>query len=102
MRYSIIAAVGLMIGCSLGVAVRDLVVPARAQGQAGPVYEYHSTRLNNDEIFRDPGGLDSVLNQHGRQGFRLAGVISLGSYTTMLAFERPALVRSPAPAPATP
>lgn len=45
---------------------RDIIVPARAQSQAGPSYEYGT--IDNES---------GVLNKAGRQGWRLAGSVPL-------------------------
>lgn len=84
MKRSIIATtLVLCVGCATGVAVRDLVVPARAQGQTGPSYEYD---LVNTDTF-SAQKRKQVLVRYGREGWRLAGVAYSG---VELIFERPA------------
>jgi len=72
MKRSIIATtLALCVGCATGVAVRDLVVvPARAQGQVGPSYEYRVVRINS----YDETAHQSVVTKFGSEGWRLSGV----------------------------
>jgi hypothetical protein len=71
----------LAVGCAAGSTMRDIIVPARAQAQPGPSYEYWTVDNKPD-----------VLAKAGREGWRLAGVIPLVSDGTTvgstLIFER--------------
>ena len=71
----------LAVGCAAGSTMRDVIVPARAQTQLGPTYEYWSVRNKDD-----------VLAKAGREGWRLAGVVPLQADGTTvgstLIFER--------------
>ena len=61
--------------------VRDVVAPARAQGQAGPSYEY-------DVVV--PRGVDdakAVTAKYGAQGWRLVAATA-SNYRDTLYFER--------------
>jgi len=88
MKRSIIATtLALCVGCATGVAIRDLVVPARAQGQTGPSYEYDVVNAN---IFRVEER-KQVLARYGREGWRLVTATrahSAGFDHDMLYFER--------------
>jgi hypothetical protein len=74
----------LMVGCATGAAVRDLVAPARAQGQAGPSYQYEvvdsSSSSEEDK---------QILSKYGREGWRLVAVTMKASERRFLYFERP-------------
>jgi hypothetical protein len=82
MRRIVIPTLMLLIGCATGAVVREVVVPARAQGQTGPNYEY--------DVAEARSGLDAkkqLVSQYGQQGWRLV----TASYTpsgTFLYFER--------------
>ena len=82
MRASIPALLALTIGCATGAVMRDVVAPARAEGQTGASYEYDVAV---------PGGsiedCKKVLAQYGRQGWRLSAVHT-ASLTTAFFFER--------------
>ena len=82
MRRAIGLSLVLMIGCVAGAAVRDIVVPARAQGQTGPNYEYQVVHLTErmDE--------NQVLAQFGSQGWRLAAIKFVDNYNNNFYFER--------------
>jgi len=82
MNRGIAFAVVLMIGCASGVSVRDLVVPARAQNQIGPTYQYSSIHVlfSNDDIQR-------ALDKYADQGWRLSNAVSAGSSIDLI-FER--------------
>ena len=79
MRRIVIPTLMLLIGCAAGVAVREVVVPARAQGQAGPNYEYSVVK-----------GFDADQNlpKYGQEGWRLVAVTSDNNGYKYLYFER--------------
>jgi hypothetical protein len=71
MKRSIPVLLALTIGCATGAAVRDIVAPARAQGQAGPNYEYDVVQvIDGDNASRRK----EVLSKYSREGWRLVGV----------------------------
>jgi hypothetical protein len=86
---------GLVIGCATGVAVRDIVVPARAQNVAGPVYEYRVTNLG----WSNAQAAEEQFNAFGRQGWRVAA--QTGAYVTFERSYMSSAPRQPA-APAAP
>ena len=47
MRVSIPVLLALTVGCATGALMRDVIAPARAQGQAGPSYEYDMVAIEN-------------------------------------------------------
>ena len=103
MKRSIIATtLTLCVGCAAGIAVRDLVVPARAQNAAGATYQFAAFKIDWNT---DPSEVEKVLNNYGRQGFHLAGTMNAGAYQSNLLFERPlgvahtASATPPAPSP---
>jgi hypothetical protein len=71
----------LAVGCATGGVVRDIVVPARAQGQRGPTYEYWQADNNA-----------GVLEKAGREGWHLAAAVPVTAdgvtVSTRLFFER--------------
>jgi hypothetical protein len=71
MKRSIPVLLALTVGCATGVVVRDVVAPVRAQGQAGPNYEYDVVKVESED--------KEVLLKYGRQGWRLAAAFSVGS-----------------------
>jgi hypothetical protein len=73
MKRSIPVLLALTIGCATGAAVRDIVAPARAQGQAGPSYEY-------DIVDYNMWSAKDTVNKYGRQGWRLVQVSNAGFY----------------------
>jgi hypothetical protein len=86
MKRSILVLLALTAGCATGVVARDvLVVPARAQGQTGPSYEYAVDAVVGSD------GLEKrrqVLSRYGREGWRLAATTH-ESGNSYLYFERP-------------
>lgn len=84
-----------ILGCASGAMVRELVVPARAQGQSPVVHQYKV--VDNRDVSLDNGAaFGAVLNQFGQAGWHLHSVV--GSY---LIFER-ALQFNPGSVPAAP
>ena len=86
MKRSIIATtLALCVGCATGVAVRDIVVPARAQNATGPTYDYqyvHVARGHADEV-------QGTLSKFGREGWRLASSNATEGFELLFIFERP-------------
>ena len=81
MRKTLGIPLALLIGCAAGAGVRDLVAPARAQGQTGPSYEYETVfvaQIDDDK---------PVLNEYGRKGWRLSATAAVGSGHSLF-FER--------------
>jgi hypothetical protein len=81
MRASIPVLFALTIGCATGAVARDVVAPARAQGQVGPNYEYTTAIVKSDNSDND------VLVKYGQQGWRLVAAAGTGSWR-YLYFER--------------
>ena len=82
MRVSIPILLALSIGCATGALVHDVIAPARAQGQAGPNYEYDAVHVANS--------LDNdraALAKYGQQGWRLVAATQDGP-SRQLYFER--------------
>jgi hypothetical protein len=72
MTRTMLMLMTLLVGCATGVAVRELVVPARAQGQTASSYGYQTVRV-------DPSGSnDDVLAKFGRQGWHLVTAAPAG------------------------
>jgi hypothetical protein len=84
MRASIPVLLALMIGCATGATVRDLVVPARAQNQLGPVFEYSTVKLFN----YNKADIDNALTQYSTQGWRLSATHQQTDFAGYLIFER--------------
>jgi hypothetical protein len=84
-RKTLIVTLALLVGCATGVAMRDLVVPARAQGSAGPVYEYQAVQVLNPT----PEKVQEVLGRFGKEGWRYVGLAGAWDLGPILAFERP-------------
>ena len=70
MKTIIPLVIALAVGCATGVAVRDLVAPARAQGQGGPNYEYTTVQVADPDQDKD----GDVLKTYGQQGWLLVAV----------------------------
>ena len=84
MKRSIIATtLALCVGCATGVAVRDIVVPARAQNATGPTYDYQVVYLRGLEAVQE------AITKFGHEGWRLASSNISPSHDTILFFERP-------------
>ena len=69
MRRTIVVGVTLLVGCFSGFTAREIVAPARAQGQVAPPYEYDvvhvANSVDNDKAAATAkNGLDS--DQHGQ------------------------------------
>ncbi len=92
MKSTIMLALGLMVGCAAGVAVKDIVVPARAANQGGPVYEYKVVNLG----WSSAEEAQNLLNRFGHEGWRVAA--EAGAYVT---FER-SYAAAPRPSAAAP
>jgi hypothetical protein len=75
MRKLMGVSLALLVGCVTGAGVRELVVPARAQGQTGPSYEFDVVETTNsqEDDKRD-------LTRYGKEGWRLVAVLPYGSY----------------------
>lgn len=82
MRVSIPILLALTIGCATGAALRDVVAPARAQGQIGPSYEYDAVWV------ADVTHNKEALTKYGREGWRLAAASQTSVSGTNLFFER--------------
>ena len=82
MKRTLGAAVLFLVGCAGGVAARDIVAPARAQGQSGPSYEYDAVTVAND-VSNDK----EILTKYGREGWRLAAATQNGPFRNLY-FER--------------
>jgi hypothetical protein len=68
----------LLAGCAVGVAARDVVPPARAQGQTGPSYEYNVLTVANGTE-----NDNEVLRKYGHEGWRLAAATQNGPFRTL-------------------
>lgn len=64
MTRTMLTVITLLVGCATGAVMRDVVAPARAQGQAGPNYEY-------DAVAVVVNTRKEVLAKYGREGWRL-------------------------------
>jgi hypothetical protein len=71
MKRSIPALLALTIGCATGAAVRDIIVPARAQGQVGPNFEYDVVQVIDGD---NASVRKQLLSKYGHEGWRLVGV----------------------------
>jgi hypothetical protein len=80
MKRALGFSVALMIGCATGAAVRDVVVPARAQAQAEPEYEYV---VSDVEGSHSTAEVQQTLNRFAQAGWKLAS-----NYGGYLVFER--------------
>ena len=85
MKRAIGLSVVLMLGCATGAVMRDLVVPARAQNQVGPNYEYVSVKVEGPY---EQAEIDKATSEHGKQGWRLASAFARSASVTFLIFER--------------
>ena len=85
MRRIVIPTLMLMLGCATGAVVREVVAPARAQGQRGPNYEFETVIV--EENSREFADRKKVLAQFGNQGWHLAAATSSGPEFTFY-FER--------------
>ena len=92
MKRTLTLLIGLLLGCAIGAAGRDLVATARAQNVAVPIYQYRVLNLG----WSSAQGAEGQLNALGQQGWRV--VAESGAYVT---FERTYMVypRQPPPAP---
>lgn len=93
-----VALIALLIGCAGGAALRQVVVPARAEGALGTNYQYDSVNLQ--QVFGlhfGPEEVNQVLNQYGQQGWRM--VAFEGAFVV---FERPVSSRVASTPRATP
>jgi hypothetical protein len=66
MTRTVLLVTTLLVGCATGAVVREVVAPARAQGQAGTNYEYDEVSRTRNANTEKP-----LMNQYGRQGWRL-------------------------------
>ena len=82
MRVSIPVLLALTVGSATGAVMRDVVAPARAQGQTGPSYEYDTVSVS-DNIRPDK----QTLAKYGREGWRLVTATQDGPWR-QLYFER--------------
>jgi hypothetical protein len=80
----------LLVGCATGAAVRDLVVPARAEGNAATyaykIYSWEDLRYigvnANPGMKRDPANdaLSAGFSELGKRGWRYSGKLEGDSY----------------------
>jgi hypothetical protein len=82
MRVSIPILLALAVGCATGAVMRDVVAPARAQGQAGANYEYDVVAVAHN-IDDDK----QALAKYGHEGWRLVATTDDGHYRRLY-FER--------------
>lgn len=85
MRRMLLIAACLLVGCFAGVAMREIIVPARAQGFAGIFYEHSAIKIanpNDEEV-------NAVLARFGREGWRLSSTTIEWNHWLWLFFERP-------------
>jgi hypothetical protein len=68
MTRTMLMVVTLLVGCATGAVMREVVAPARAQGQVGPNYEYEMVEVYDDT--KEKG----VLSRYGHEGWRLVSV----------------------------
>jgi hypothetical protein len=93
-----------VVGCATGAAVREIVVPARAQGQAPFIYQYSTFNLQDLGLAGgSPEEREAILNRYGQQGWRVAAATTIVT-GTLIIFERaipltPRLVPPPSSAP---
>jgi hypothetical protein len=117
MRATGIATVALLVGCATGVAVREVVFPARAAN--APVYDYKMVRVGDliDAVkAQNPKfanadrqvAAEEGMRGFGRSGWRYAGCLKdslfgWGSAScSVLIFEQTGAVGSSPPARLTP
>jgi hypothetical protein len=83
----------LLVGCALGVGVREVVFPARAQGATTYAYKLVHTRdlveamrqKHPEAGASDAERLELGLNEFGRSGWRYAGCLpSFGQCVTLM------------------
>jgi hypothetical protein len=67
-----------MAGCLAGGIAKDVIAPARAQGQVGPSYEYDVVSVANDR-----SNDKEVLQKYGAAGWRLAAATQDGPWRTL-------------------
>ncbi|WP_394844902.1 DUF4177 domain-containing protein [Pendulispora brunnea] len=84
MKRGLIFGIVMMIGCATGVSVRDLVVPARAQNQTGPSYQYSAFYILNSSNEQ----VQAALDKYAAQGWRLSNSFHSGCCGVQLIFER--------------
>jgi hypothetical protein len=84
MTRTMLMVMTLLVGCATGAVVREVVAPARAQGQVGPNYEYQSVDLTNPAAQE----INGITAKFGAQGFRLAAALPRGDHWATLIFER--------------
>jgi hypothetical protein len=82
MKSKVGLAMLFLVGCAAGISARDVVAPARAQGQSGPSYEYDAVAVANG-----PENDKEVLRKYGAQGWRLVAATQNGPWR-MLYLER--------------
>lgn len=93
----LLAGAVFILGCATGAAVKELIVPARAQGQAPIVYQY--TTFSFSDLGLAGGSTEEregVLNRYGQAGWRVAATVGM-----LLIFER-AVQLQPRPMPTSP
>jgi hypothetical protein len=84
MPRTMLMVITLLVGCATGAVLREVVAPARAQGQAGPNYEYSVVEEQGVEIDKQ------TLSKYGQQGWRLVAVVRDANDYRNLYFERQA------------
>jgi hypothetical protein len=82
MTRTMLLVTTLLVGCATGAVVREVVAPARAQGQAALSYEYDAVMVANGVENAKP-----ILAQFCKQGWRLVTATQEGPFRTMF-FER--------------
>ena len=81
MKRAIPLLLALAIGCATGSVVRDVIAPARAQGQTGLCYAYQVVNAGNDPVEQQ-----RVLSQYGKQGWRLT-TMGVTGFRMLMYFE---------------
>jgi hypothetical protein len=81
MTRTVLMVITLLVGCATGAVVREVVAPARAQGQTGPSYELAVVWSKDAPDYKT---VEQVLARYGQQGWRLVTVVPPGH----LYFER--------------
>lgn len=85
MKRSLVLVAALMIGCIAGVAVKDIVVPARAQGVTGATYEY---QIVKSTWAADAEWYQGAIGKFANEGWRYVDSIPRGD-SQIIVFERP-------------
>jgi hypothetical protein len=84
MRWILIVACALLLGCSAGPASESPAPPARARGASEQAYDYRVVKIDGSE--KRAG---EALTRMGRDGWRFAGVVVQWEGWSLVAFERP-------------